>query len=282
MASDLNSALHEKNKDCNCEKCRYSWNRTFHNHAAELQHMSSEKTVAEVSLAKTNGCFKKGDRVLVQESTQEKKGDRHYPGTVQYVGYADDNLVAPRMHVGVCLYDNVYSSHNGVYQGKRYFFCPRGHGVMVKSSNVKPLSPVLRTWPLNGNNMFPSYEGVKKRRKLREKIIKEAEDKLCQEHEEKRRAQMVRVSRSATQLYSSDMASNTSYEILRYPDKDTPVHSDYLAKGRQNMDKDSFEELQLNKLKIAFGGDEKAERMVQTLRKLRMAFQEGLALEGKE
>uniref|UniRef100_A0A0B6YS99 CAP-Gly domain-containing protein n=1 Tax=Arion vulgaris TaxID=1028688 RepID=A0A0B6YS99_9EUPU len=255
MASDLNSALHEKNKDCNCEKCRYSWNRTFHNHAAELQHMSSEKTVAEVSLAKTNGCFKKGDRVLVQESTQEKKGDRHYP---------------------------VYSSHNGVYQGKRYFFCPRGHGVMVKSSNVKPLSPVLRTWPLNGNNMFPSYEGVKKRRKLREKIIKEAEDKLCQEHEEKRRAQMVRVSRSATQLYSSDMASNTSYEILRYPDKDTPVHSDYLAKGRQNMDKDSFEELQLNKLKIAFGGDEKAERMVQTLRKLRMAFQEGLALEGKE
>lgn len=39
---------------------------------------------------------------------------------------------------------------------------------MVKYSEIKPLSPVPRTWSLNGNEMYPNYEGIRRRRKLRE------------------------------------------------------------------------------------------------------------------
>lgn len=63
----------------------------------------------------------------------------------------------------------MYSTDNGVHNGKRYFFCPRGHGVMAKLSQIERLNPIPQTREISGNAMFPSYEAVKKRRKEREK-----------------------------------------------------------------------------------------------------------------
>ena len=64
---------------------------------------------------------------------------------------------------------SVYSPHNGVYKGKRFFFCPPGHAAMVKYSEVSALNPIMKKRDVYGNVMFPSYEAVRKKRTERSK-----------------------------------------------------------------------------------------------------------------
>ena len=49
----------------------------------------------------------------------------------------------------------------------RYFYCPRGHGAMVKYSDVRLINPPDKKPPVYGNEMFPSYREIQKRRKER-------------------------------------------------------------------------------------------------------------------
>ncbi|CAG5135454.1 unnamed protein product [Candidula unifasciata] len=221
--------------------------------------MSSVKSSAGLSRGNYKCSFRKGDRVLVNGSALERGGDRLYPGTVEYIGFTDGCLSVQTVLVGVHLYDNVYSSHNGVYQGKRYFYCPRGHGAMVKSSDIIPLNSVPRKWPVNGNRMFPSYEEIKKQRRLREQLIKESEEKFRKEYQTKRRAQMERSSKSSTLQSISDKDQESGDE----------------QKQADSTEDNRLEELNLIKMKKYFGNDEKAERMAATLRKLRRAFEQG-------
>jgi len=54
-----------------------------------------------------------------------------------------------------------------VYNGKRYFHVPRGHGAMVKYTEVMPLRRPDKRPPMKGNYMFPSWDEVQRRRKDR-------------------------------------------------------------------------------------------------------------------
>ncbi|BFZ12718.1 hypothetical protein BsWGS_15755 [Bradybaena similaris] len=222
--------------------------------------------MAGLAIEKQSELVRKGDRVLVNGSALGKGGNRIYPGTVQYIGFTDGRLTVQKMLVGVRLYDNVYSSQNGIYQGKQYFFCPRGHGAMVKRSDIISLNSVPRKWPVNGNRMFPSYEEIKKHRKLREELIKESEEKFFKEHQAKRKAQIERFSKSAT--------------LQSISDKDCDP-GDY-HKQTDVTEENSWEKLNSLKMKRYFGNDEKAERMAATLRKLRSAFEQGRLMILKE
>jgi dynactin complex subunit len=61
----------------------------------------------------------------------------------------------------------VDSTHNGVFNGKRYFHCPRGHGAMVKYSDVKQCTVLEKRPPLTGNYMFPSFKEIQQQRRKR-------------------------------------------------------------------------------------------------------------------
>ena len=62
---------------------------------------------------------------------------------------------------------SVNSTHNGIYNGKRYFHVPRGHGAMVKYTEVMPLKQPEKRPAISGNSMFPSWHEVQRRRKER-------------------------------------------------------------------------------------------------------------------
>ena len=59
----------------------------------------------------------------------------------------------------------VGSTHNGVLNGRRYFHCPRGHGAMVKYSEVTRVNPAEKRPPVSGNYMFESWDEINTRRK---------------------------------------------------------------------------------------------------------------------
>ena len=63
----------------------------------------------------------------------------------------------------------VNSIHNGVYGGKRYFHCPRGHGAFVSYCDVVRINPADIRPPVSGNPMYPNYKDMLKRRKERAK-----------------------------------------------------------------------------------------------------------------
>lgn len=58
--------------------------------------------------------------------------------------------------------------HDGTVNGKRYFYCTNGHGILVKYKDITPLKPISRQPPLKGNPMFPSWPEICQRRKQRE------------------------------------------------------------------------------------------------------------------
>ncbi|GFS05804.1 cytoskeleton associated protein CAP Gly [Elysia marginata] len=283
-----NPALDEKQTECTCAPCKSFWKRAFLEGGDSITMLSSERAVASAVLGNHEGLLRKGDRVLINGATIGVNTTKPFQGVVQYVGLADDHLIAPEMHVGVSLHDNVYSVHNGIYKGKRYFSCPRGHGAMVQYSDVTPLKPIPKTRPVLGNSMFPSFEEVKKRRKERQEKIKEAEEKLKKEHELRQRAQMDRYARSAPpprisprQTKASKLRGKDSgYRIFhQVEDADDIAYKDHLIREKQRqmrqLDAASLEELQFRQMKKVFGGGEKAGRMAETLKRLHKAYEEG-------
>ncbi|KAI8504820.1 hypothetical protein Bbelb_179380 [Branchiostoma belcheri] len=78
--------------------------------------------------------IKLGDRVIVQG---------RYPGFVKYVGVLDEDDLAAELYVGVKLDDPV-GMEDGFWNNKFYFACPKGHGVMVRYSEVRKVCPPTR------------------------------------------------------------------------------------------------------------------------------------------
>ncbi|XP_066289852.1 CAP-Gly domain-containing linker protein 4-like isoform X1 [Branchiostoma lanceolatum] len=78
--------------------------------------------------------IKLGDRVIVQG---------RYPGFVKYVGVLDEDDLAAELYVGVKLDDPV-GMEDGFWNNKFYFSCPKGHGVMVRYSEVRKVCPPTR------------------------------------------------------------------------------------------------------------------------------------------
>ncbi|GFO25331.1 hypothetical protein PoB_005183600 [Plakobranchus ocellatus] len=289
MALVWNPALEEKQTECTCAPCKSFWKKAFLEGGDSIAMLSSDRAVHTAALGNQAGLLKKGDRVLIDGPTIGVNTTKPFQGVVQYVGLADDHLIAPEMRVGVCLHDNIYSVHNGIYKGKRYFSCPRGHAAMVSYSDVTPLKPIPKTRPVQGNVMFPSFEEVKKRRKARQEKIKEAEDRLRKEHELRQRAQMERYARSAppprispratkaSKLRSTGHSTNTTLHQVQ--DEDDIAYKDHLAREKQRqmrqIDAASLEELQFRQMKKVFGRGEKAGRMADTLRRLHKAYEEG-------
>ncbi|XP_055890301.1 uncharacterized protein LOC106059323 isoform X1 [Biomphalaria glabrata] len=246
----------QNSEKCMCDPCKRFWNKSFIEKKNGSMKSFSDNDVDQVQ---------KGDRVLVYGSTRFNRKDTIYPGVVQYVGLSDKYPQAQKLKVGVSLYDNAYTTHNGIYKGKRYFFCPEGHGAMVNYTDVQVLKPYQRTPPLTGNTMFPSYEEMKKTRLLRQKKIQEEEKKLQEEHKLKRREQMHRHSLpTSLSPQPNDTVSQTSSQGNK-------------VQGSSQTDSANSQK-QMKHLKKLFGEDDKAERMALTLFKLYQAYEEGKQL----
>jgi len=247
----------------------------------DLIGQTSDNRAEQTAVLGQKGPYKKGDRVVVN--------GRH-EGVVAFVGIADCHKIAPETHIGVHLYENVYSTHNGVYKGKRFFHCPRGHGTMVKYSEVRPRHPIPKSRPLTGNQMFPSHEAVQKRRRERQKKIYEEEEALKHEYEAKRRAQLEhfskkcpppRISPRSTRASKLREGHEEDHPQLPIQDEHDIAFRDYREKKRKKHEQEllaslvDHEELKMQRIRKMLGGDERADRLAETLKKLQIAYEDG-------
>jgi len=275
-----NHGLNKKLMECTCAPCKQFHLSTLAKGGNRIAYTSEQRADDTAILSGDKGPIKKGDRVVVQEK---------YIGKVQFVGIADDEKIAPKMHVGVQVYDNVYSNHNGTYKGKRFFFTPRGHAMMVPYTDVQQLHPIPQKSDLTGNPMFPSYETVKQRRKDRQKKILASEAKLIQEYELKRKAQIERYAKSVPNPRISPRGNRTT-KLRQSGGLDGPIviqdegdiaYKDYLLKQKQRAEREfkasliDQDALRLQKMRKLFGTDEKADRLGDTLNKLYLGLEEG-------
>jgi len=247
-----------------------------------IKQTSIERAENTAVLSNNKGPLRNGDRVIVQGK---------YPGVVKFVGVANDHMIAPEMHVGVHLHDNAYSTHNGTFKGRRFFHCPRGHGAMVKYSDVRPQHPIPQSRPVTGNPMFPSHEAVKRRRRERQRKIEEEEEKLQKEFETRRKAQMEKFSKTVPPPRISPRSTRASVLRIAAEEPDRPqlpiqdeydiAYRDYQRQRHKKLLAEHFaslvdhEELKRQRMKRMFGGDEKAERLAETLMRLHVGYEEG-------
>ncbi|KAL8590167.1 hypothetical protein ACOMHN_010362 [Nucella lapillus] len=168
---------------CNCGPCRRFWRDVLKN--SYLAQAKEEGSLAPRTLSKVRHrqiTLAVGDRVLVHGKQ----------GSVKFVDFVDDYVVAPVLRVGVRLDESVPEGHNGVYLGKRYFHCTEGHGIFAQVTEVVPLPSANRRPSVRGNSMFPSWNDVcQKRRK------QEAELQVKEERRKKAAARRMFLSRQA-------------------------------------------------------------------------------------
>lgn len=273
--------LHKKQIECTCAPCKQFWKSTLHQEGGDLIRLTSNARAEKTAVLGQKGPYRIGERVVVNGK---------HEGVIEFVGIADDHKIAPETHVGVHLYDNVYSTHNGVYKGKRFFHCPRGHGAMVKYSEVRPLHPIPSSRSVTGNSMFPSHDQVQRRRKERQKKIFEEEEALRNEYEAKRKAQLEyfskrcpppRISPRSTRASKLREGQEEDHPQLPIQDDDDIALRDYREKRRKKQEQEyqaslvDHEELKMQRMKKMLGGDARADRLAETLKKLHVAYEEG-------
>ena len=198
-----------------------------------------------------------GDRVIVK---------CRFPGVVRWVGILKHEQVAPSSYVGVALDDNIGSPHNGVYNGKRYFHCPRGHGVMVRYNDVMRVLAAEKRPPLRGNYMFPSFPEVHARRQE----LMERDPTLFFT-----RPQTALSKGKRYIIDPDDMEAKQStrrWDTLRRRRVQTMTKEEREASQRESV----------QKWKERFGGDKRADRMSRTLAKLYKAYDDGVEYKRKE
>ncbi|XP_033753706.1 uncharacterized protein LOC117337046 isoform X1 [Pecten maximus] len=246
---------------CTCGPCRRFWKDNFNDASELLSEPAMSRASGSATVPSHNHICKIGDRVLVQGK---------YQGTVKFVGVVDDSSIAPQLYVGVKLDDNVNSVHNGVFKGKRYFHCPRGHGAMVRYTEVTPLKSYKSTPPISGNYMFPSWDDVRKRRGDRYK-------------------KLVEIYRNAgieppdTVIPPAPGYSPPKHRIeplIHVGDPyDIGLRDREQKSIREKRHQESFredrEKQELRKAQQHFEGHSDSDRMVQTLLKLQRAYKEG-------
>ncbi|XP_066289855.1 restin homolog isoform X4 [Branchiostoma lanceolatum] len=190
--------------------------------------------------------IKLGDRVIVQG---------RYPGFVKYVGVLDEDDLAAELYVGVKLDDPV-GMEDGFWNNKFYFSCPKGHGVMVRYSEVRKVCPPTRR-PRTAFSDWRYYHipGQRRSRSARD--------------EPKRNMQRDK---------SSSTTVSSSYPSSRYqktPRRDASLQERERTK-KENGDVRSLSatELRMEDWRTQYGEDQ-AMRMSAALTNLQLAWEKG-------
>lgn len=248
---------------CTCGPCRTFWKDNFGEAAELLRESSLSRADDSTTIPHDQRGVKIGDRVLVRGQ---------HAGTVKFVGVIDDNAIAPRLYVGVKLDDNINSTHNGVFKGKRYFYCERGHGAMVTYTEVQKLKQVDKRPPMQGNFMYPSFEEVKKRRKERNQKVIRLVELYAKAGVAPPSDLMPTIARPKTEpmIHVGDPNDIVIKDLERQKERE--------RRRREIMNEADQEKLELRKLRMQFGNNENADRMAITLRKLQRAYEEGLVI----
>ncbi|CAD5117099.1 DgyrCDS5908 [Dimorphilus gyrociliatus] len=136
---------------CSCSACKKFLTKYFKGYESLLYESEDERVrrtrVVSASLGKSgnkDSCsIRVGDRVIIRGNQK---------GFVKFIGPLSDNIGA-ELYIGVQLDENVGSHTNGIIRGKRYFYCPPGHGAFVKYPEAK-LIPRYNKRPntRSGNN----------------------------------------------------------------------------------------------------------------------------------
>ena len=250
---------------CRCKRCEKFWKDSF----TEVSLISKP---AIVRAADTSTMFaavrnrenhpavlKIGDRVIIKDTQK---------GTIRWVGIMNDTVAAPETYVGVKL-DDCEGEHNGVYKGKRYFYCPNGHGTMARYCDIIRLNPPEVKPPLTGNEMYPSYEDVKARRKLR--MEKDPTWSLTPKNPHERQG------RARTSTDRNDMAALDLKRKERKHKREVAMAVQEKEAKSEQSQRDAHQHL-----KEVLGGDRRADRLAKTIRKLQLAYKEGLEYKRRE
>lgn len=224
-----------------------------------------------------------GDRVSVSGNS----------GKVQFVGYLDEDVVAQELWVGIKLDEAVHLGHDGTYNGKYYFHCTPGHGIMVRFQDVTLLKPANKRPPVNGNPMFPSWPEICKRRKQRDQMLEtmhRKNNKVSLSSAERaptrppailpRENRTLQLRREGTIMPSQKgtylIVSNDPYDI-NYKDNQRRQNKELLVATMKKPESTQvqWEYRQMQQWHQKYGDPEKVDRMSATLLKLRSAYKEG-------
>ncbi|XP_050395321.2 restin homolog isoform X1 [Patella vulgata] len=252
---------------CNCSVCVNFWKNVFGSSVSGM-FASYETRLRESSNLgiRIDDMMRIGDRVSVHGKT----------GIVRYVGFIDDNQVAPRLYVGVKLDDNVNSLTNGLFEGKRYFYCTPGHGIMVPYSEVKRLRRYVKVPSLTANSMFPSWQQVRQGRK-------ERQEKLDSFYRTRSCSPRCRDTSQRPAQHASSFHHSNEYLPRFTTDKNDIAYKDKLKYQSGKEKRETLEKLDEEKsirkekqgLKKLFGTGEQAERLHETLKYLQRGYEKG-------
>ncbi|XP_060556244.1 uncharacterized protein LOC132716920 isoform X3 [Ruditapes philippinarum] len=256
---------------CTCGPCKKFWRDTFSESGDLLREPPACRGQHTAILSAQSKVVKVGDRVLVQNK---------FPGTVKWVGVLDEDSIAPELYVGVRLDDNINSTHNGIYNGKRYFHVPRGHGAMVKYTEVMPLKQPEKRPAISGNPMFPSWHEVQRRRKERNQKLQTiyqsagmAGPQFVEPYVTPPKTAAAAGSRgtSPVKAYREPIIhiSDPNDIALRDLHKKTQIDT------KRKVLKEDRDQKEMERFREHFGGGPEADRLAMTLKKLKVAYQEG-------
>ncbi|XP_045193036.2 dynactin subunit 1-like isoform X3 [Mercenaria mercenaria] len=258
---------------CTCGPCKKFWRDTFSESGDLLREPPTCRHQHTAILSAESKVVKVGDRVIVQNK---------FPGTVKWVGVLDEDSIAPELYVGVRLDDNINSTHNGIYNGKRYFHVPRGHGAMVKYTEVMPLKQPDRRPPISGNSMFPSWHEVQRRRKERNQKLQ-----TIYQSAGMMGPQFVEPYMSPPKTAAAGSRGVSPVKAYREPTIHISdpndialrdVHKKSQIDTKRKVLKEDRDQKEMERFRQHFGGGPEADRLAMTLRKLKIAYQEGKEL----
>ncbi|KAK7505803.1 hypothetical protein BaRGS_00003074 [Batillaria attramentaria] len=266
---------------CTCGPCKRFWQETFKSSTDCLFNPSEDRAALSATLGKhaPQALVSVGDRVTVDGK----------PGSVKFVGFVDDNVIAPSLRVGIKLDESVHMGHDGMFNGKRYFYCTNGHGILVRYKDVKPLRPANRRPPVKGNPMFPSWPEICKRRKQRAAMLENMEKKSSKTSKpgssaKTPRPPLISPRENRTQKLRQE-ASSAPFLIVR--DDPNDVHyRDIQHRRKKEMlvasmstpeaTQANWEVRLMQQWQRKYKDHEKASRMGETLQRLCSAYQEGM------
>ncbi|KAK3608062.1 hypothetical protein CHS0354_031049 [Potamilus streckersoni] len=297
---------------CSCGPCKRFWKETFGEGAKLITQPSLLRASTTAVVSPNSNVVKIGDRVSIpgqllakhcalQTEVQSRKknaqdssdrSDIYFKGTVKYIGFIDDATVAPELYVGVKLDDQVNSVHNGVFNGRRYFHCARGHGAVLKYKDVIPIKHPMSRPQISGNPMFPSYEQVKKQRKERNAILQATYNSAGLKGPQYTEPYVSQRSFPPVIIRSSPASAGSNRPrkiepIIHIGDPNDIALQDLRRKKdtetkRKMTSREDYEKKEMDRLRLYFAGRPDADILAQTLKKLQIAYQEGKKLNKRE
>lgn len=268
---------------CTCGPCKRFWRDTFKTDAVCLLRKSEDRATDSATLGKDppKALVSVGDRVVVDGR----------PGSVKFVGFIDENSVAPTLRVGIKLDESVHMGHDGMLNGKRYFYCTNGHGILVRYKDIKPLKSFNKRPPVRGNTMFPSWPEICKRRKQRAAMLEEEEkrNKTSKPGGTARPPKPPLITPRFTRTEILRREATTSPFLVIRDDPNDVALKDHQHRRKREQTEVSPEASQANwevrlmqQWRLKYGDQDKASRMRETLQRLCSAYQEGMKFQNEQ